>query len=70
MYGNVLNEMHLFHEPALTMHALAVRFRGHAAETDVKHFRHKFEMAASELDEAAVDAESRAIFRERYRLVS
>jgi hypothetical protein len=62
--------MQLFHEPALTMHALAVRFRGHAAETSVKLFRHKFEIVASELEEAAVVAESRAIFRERCKLAS
>ena len=39
---------------------LAARMRGHAAETSVEGFRRKFENAASELEEAAVDLESRA----------
>ena len=54
------------HDPALRMRALAAQLRGHAAETTVDHFRRKFERVASELDEAAMDAESRA----RFRLVS
>jgi hypothetical protein len=58
------------HQPALTMRALAARFRGHATETAVKIFRHKFEIMASELEEAAVVAESRAIFWERYKLLA
>ena len=52
------------------MRALAVRLRAHAAETCVDHFRRKFELAASELEEHAMDAESRARFRDRLKLVS
>jgi hypothetical protein len=52
------------------MRALAQRMRAHAAETCVEHFRHKFELAASELEEGAVDAESRAAFRAHFRLAS
>ena len=44
---------------ALKLRALAARFRGHAAETGVDYFRRKFESTASELEEAAVDAETR-----------
>jgi hypothetical protein len=66
----VYGQMQAFtYGPALKMRALAARLRGHAAETCVSHFRHKFEIAASELDEAAVDAESRAAFRERFKRV-
>jgi len=63
---NVHSGMQAFtHQPALKMCALAARLRGHAAETSINHFRHKFEAVASELEEAAVDAESRARFKAR-----
>jgi hypothetical protein len=54
----------------LKMRALAARLRAHAAQTTVAHFQHKLEIVASELDEAAVDAESRAAFQEGLRRVS
>ena len=57
-------------DPVLKMRALAARLRAHAAETSIGHFRHKFEIAASELEEQAVDAESRAKFRETMKLAS
>ena len=57
-------------DPALKLRALAAQLRVHAAETSIGHFRHKFEIAASELEEQAVDAESRARFRETRKLVS
>ena len=44
---------------ALKLHALAARFRAHAAETSIELFRRKFEGTASELEEAALDAETR-----------
>ncbi len=44
---------------------LAARMRAHAAETSLEVFRRKFECAASELEEAAIDLESRAASRER-----
>ena len=47
-------------DTALKLRALAARFRGHAAETAIEYFRRKFERAASELEEAAVDAETRS----------
>ncbi|MBW8708522.1 MAG: hypothetical protein JF627_04535 [Alphaproteobacteria bacterium] len=52
--------------PALKMRALAARLRGYAAETSIEHFRRKFQIVASELEEAAMDLES----RDRFRLVS
>jgi hypothetical protein len=58
------------YEPALRKRALAAQLRAHAAETSVELFRHKFESAASELEEQAVNAESRALFREQPRLAS
>ena len=60
------------HDPAsaLKMRALAARFRAHAAETSVDHFRRKFELAAADLEENAIDAESRLRFREKLKLVS
>jgi hypothetical protein len=57
-------------ETALKLRTIAARMRTHAAETCVEHFRHKFENVASELEEAAVDADSRARFKERFKLVS
>jgi hypothetical protein len=49
------------------MRTLAAQMRGHAAETGLELYRRKFEEAASELEESAVDAETRA---GRVRLVS
>lgn len=57
-------------DPVLKMRALAAQLRAHAAQTSVAHFRHKFENAASELEEQAVDAESRARLRETMKLAS
>jgi hypothetical protein len=51
--------------PAVKLRALAAQLRTHAAETAIAHFRHKFEIAASELEEQAVDVESRARFETR-----
>ena len=45
---------------ALELRSLAARFRTHAAETSIALFRRKFESAASEWEEAAIDAETRA----------
>jgi hypothetical protein len=36
------------HQPAVKMSTLATRLRGHAAETSVQLFRHKFEIVASD----------------------
>ena len=44
----------------LELRSLAARFRTHAAETSIALFRRKFEGTASELEEAALDAETRA----------
>ncbi len=57
-------------DTALRMRALAARLRAHAAETSIDHFRHMFEAAASELEENALDAESRARFRETLNLAT
>ena len=66
MVQNVHVGMQSFtHQPAVKMSALAARLRGHAAETSINHYRQKFETVASELEEAAVDAESRAHFKAR-----
>jgi hypothetical protein len=45
---------------ALELRSIAARFRALAAETSIELFRRKFEGTASELEEAAVDAETRA----------
>jgi hypothetical protein len=45
------------------MRALAAELRLHAKETSLQTFRRKFESAASELEQQAIDAESRAGFR-------
>jgi len=42
------------------LRSIAARFRLHAAETNIALFRRKFEGTASELEEAALDAETRA----------
>jgi hypothetical protein len=52
------------------MRALAAQLRDHASETHIDLYRRKFEGIASELEEAAVDAETRAQMRSRFRLVS
>lgn len=41
------------------MRALAVRLRAQAADTAVEHYKRKLRALASELDEEAVEAESR-----------
>ena len=41
------------------MRTLAAQLRGHAAETSIDLYRRKLEGIASELEEAALDAESR-----------
>jgi len=48
---------------ALELRNLAARFRAHASETNIELFRRKFEGAASEWEEAALDAETRALMR-------
>jgi hypothetical protein len=45
------------------MRVLAARLRAQAAQTDLELYRRKFESLASELEEAAIDLESRARFR-------
>ena len=45
---------------AQSLWQLAARFRAHAAETGVTLYQRKFEGTASELEEAALDAETRA----------
>ena len=45
------------------LRSLAARFRTHAAETNIELFRRKFEGTASELEEAALDAETRVRVR-------
>ena len=52
--------MELVTANALKLRSLAARMRAHAAETHIELYRRKFEMVASELEEAALDAESRA----------
>jgi hypothetical protein len=44
--------------------------RIHAAETDLAIFRRKFESMACDLEEAAVDAESRAQPKDDFKRVS
>jgi hypothetical protein len=56
-FTNVM--MHAAPENALKLRSLAARLRGHAAATHVELYRRKFESVASELEEAAMDAESR-----------
>jgi len=51
------------------MRSLAAELRGHAAETTLDIYRRKFEGIASELEEAAVNAESCPLERP-FRLVS
>lgn len=46
-------------EEAIKLRALAARFRALAAETTVDPYRHKFEDAAAELEDAARAAENR-----------
>lgn len=48
---------------ALELRSIAARFRALAAETSIESFRRKFEDTASELEEAALDAETRAWMR-------
>ena len=55
-------------DPSLKMRAFVAQLRAHAAEASIENFRHKFEIAASELEEQAVDAESRPRFSETRKL--
>jgi len=57
-------------DPSLKMRAFVAQLRAHAAEASIENFRHKFEIAASELEEQAVDTESRVRFRETRKLAS
>jgi hypothetical protein len=50
-------------EQVSKMRALAAELRLHATETSLQTFRRKFESAASELEQRAVDAEGRAGLR-------
>jgi hypothetical protein len=52
------------------MRALALRLRAQAHETDIGIYQRKLEILASELEEAAQEAESRERFFARHRLVS
>jgi hypothetical protein len=52
------------------MRALASRLRAQAQETDIGLYRRKLEILASELEEAAQEAETRERFFARHRLVS
>ncbi len=45
---------------AVRMRAVAARLRNQALETGIGIYRRRFEMVASELEEAATDLESRA----------
>jgi len=47
----------------LKLRAIAARFRAHSAQTGVHLYQRKFESVASELEEAALDFESRAQMR-------
>ena len=47
-------------ENARKLRVIAARFRAHSAETGVQFYRRKFEGVALELEQAALDAESRA----------
>jgi hypothetical protein len=47
-------------ENARKLRVIAARFRAHSAETGVQFYRRKFEGTASELEEAALDVETRA----------
>jgi hypothetical protein len=49
-------------EKELQMRILAARLRGHAAETSLEIFQHKFLATAAELEKAALSAENRARF--------
>ena len=55
---------------ALQLRALAARFRAHSAQTGVRLYQRKFEGVASELEEAALDVETRAWARQDLKLVS
>jgi leucyl aminopeptidase (aminopeptidase T) len=55
---------------ALQLRALAARFRAHSAQTCVHLYQRKFEGVASELEEAALDVETRAWARHDLKLVS
>ena len=52
------------------MRALASRLRAQAQETTVALYRRKLETLASELEEAALEAESREAFFSRVKLAS
>jgi hypothetical protein len=46
-------------DEALKLRAMAARFRALAAQTGAEPYRHKFEDAATELDQAAIGVEIR-----------
>jgi len=50
-------------ENARKLRVIAAQFRAHSAETCVELYRRKFEGVASELEEAALDAETRGWMR-------
>lgn len=50
------------------LRGIAAQLRGYAAETQLAMYRRKFESVASELEEAALDGESRV--QAKVRLVS
>ena len=50
---------------AAELRSLAAQLRGHALETGLKVYQRKFESMAAELEEAALDAESRAAAAEK-----
>jgi hypothetical protein len=52
------------------MRALASRLRAQAHETEIGLYQRKLEILASELEEAATEAETRQDFFSRFRLVS
>ncbi|HKU55092.1 MAG TPA: hypothetical protein VJP60_06990 [Rhizomicrobium sp.] len=49
-------------EKVLRMRSLAARLRGHAVETSLEIFQHKFLATAAELENAALNAENRTHF--------
>lgn len=57
-------------DSALQLRALAARFRAHSAQTGLHLYQRKFEGAAAELEEAALDAETRYWARQDLKLVS
>jgi len=50
-------------DQVLKMRDLAAQLRSHAAETSLQTFQRRFEAAAAELEQRALDVESRLPFR-------